>query len=87
MIGDLDAAVRYLTAALADTGNDETFRRDASYQLGTLLPAVGRVSDGIRLLECLRPQLVAGLGPDSVQVASLDRRIDQLKRLLGELGT
>jgi serine/threonine protein kinase len=78
--GELDTAVHYLTAALADAGIEDTFRRDASYQLGMLLPAVGRVADGVRLLESLRPQLAAEFGAESVHVRSLDRRIAQMKK-------
>ncbi|MET0494355.1 MAG: tetratricopeptide repeat protein [Actinoplanes sp.] len=79
-IGKLDTAVRYLTAALADVGTEDTFRRDASYQLGMLLPEVGRVADGERLLESLRPHLVSEFGAKSVHVRSLDRRIAKLRQ-------
>ncbi len=79
-IGNFDIAVRYLTSALTDAGADDTFRRDASYQLGLLLPLVGRTADGIRVLGSLRPQLVSEFGADSVHVASLDRRIARLER-------
>ncbi|MDI6097252.1 protein kinase [Actinoplanes sp. NEAU-A12] len=80
-IGNFETAVRYLRAVLADDTIDGTLRRDASYQLGMLLPELGEAADGIHLLESLRPQLVADFGGDSVHVRTLDRRVAQLKRL------
>jgi serine/threonine protein kinase len=80
--GDIDAAVRYLTAFLDDADPSDELYRDATYQLGMMLPAVGRADDGLRHLDRLRPILVAEYGPDSVHVTSLDRRIAQVRRQL-----
>jgi hypothetical protein len=43
-----------------------------------LLPLIGRVDDGIRVLLSIRPQMVAEFGTDSLHVRTLDRRITQL---------
>jgi hypothetical protein len=52
------------------------------YQLGTMLPVVGRVEDGLRYLDQLRPILATEYGPESIHVSSLDRRISQIRRRL-----
>jgi hypothetical protein len=49
------------------------------YQLGAMLPAVGRVEDGLRYLDELRPILAAEYGPQSIHVSGLNRRIAQVR--------
>src|SRR5262249_60437418 len=79
-IGNIEPAIEYLTAFLADADPYDALYRDAMYQLGTMLPAVGRVEDGLRYLDGLRPILLAEYGPGSIHVGSLDRRIAQIRR-------
>ncbi len=81
-IGELEPAIEYLTAFLADADPHDALYQDATYQLGTMLPATGRVEDGLRYLDALRPILAAEYGPQSIHVSSLDRRIAQIRRRL-----
>jgi tetratricopeptide (TPR) repeat protein len=77
-IGEVEPAVGYLTTYLADADPASALYRDALYQLGMMLPAIGRIEEGLRYLNQLRPILVAEYGPDSIHVTSLDRRIAQV---------
>jgi hypothetical protein len=45
-----------------------------------ILPAVGRLQEGLAHLEALRPLLVGEFGVESIHVRTLDRRIDQVRR-------
>jgi serine/threonine protein kinase len=83
--GDIDAAINYMSSFLASADPEDPLYREAMYQLGMMLPAVGRGEEGLRHLESLRPILVAAYGPDSVHVNTLDRRIAQIRR--GIVGT
>ena len=83
-IGNIEPAIDYLTAFLADADPDDALYRDATYQLGTMLPVVGRVEDGLRYLNQLRPILVAEYGPESIHVSTLDKRIAQVRRRLSD---
>jgi len=86
-IGNIDVAVGYLTRYLDDADPTDSLYRDAMYQLGVMLPAVGRASDGLRYLDQLRPILAAEYGPESIHIASLDKRIAQIRRqLVGSTG-
>jgi hypothetical protein len=78
-IGDIDTAIDYLTAFLADVDPGDSLSLDATYQLGMLLPAVGRDAEGLQYLESLRPTLLAKYGPESVHITTLDRRIAQVR--------
>jgi serine/threonine protein kinase len=78
-IGDVDQAIEYLSDFLAGADPGDPLYRDATYQLGMMLPAVGRAQEGLAHLEALRPLLVAEYGADSIHVATLDRRIDQVR--------
>jgi serine/threonine protein kinase len=82
-IGEIDAAIGYLTEFLAGADPTDSMYRDALYQLGVMLPAVGRIKDGVAYLERLRPLLVAEYGPGSVHVISLDERIGRIRGQLG----
>ena len=79
-IGELETAIEYLAAFLADADPRDPLYEDATFQLGALLPAVGNVVDGLRRLEALRPVLVDRYGVNSVQVSNLDRRTDRIRR-------
>jgi serine/threonine protein kinase len=78
--GDIEPAIGYLTTFLEDADPADPLYRDALFQLGIMLPVIGRVEDGLRHLNQLRPILVAEYGPESIHVTSLDRRIQQLRR-------
>jgi serine/threonine protein kinase len=78
--GNIEPAIGYLTTFLADADPADPLYRDTLFQLGTMLPAVGRVEDGLRHLNQLRPILVAEYGPESIHVTSLDRRIQQIRQ-------
>ncbi|WP_345638046.1 protein kinase domain-containing protein [Rugosimonospora acidiphila] len=77
--GDIDSAIEYLTAFLVDAKPDDPLYRDATYQLGMMLPAVGRPDEGLRYLEGLRPVLAAEYGSDSIHLKALERRIIQIR--------
>jgi serine/threonine protein kinase len=77
--GDLNAAIARLRLFLERAEPFDPLHRDATYRLGVMLPAVGQVTEGLRLLEALRPALVAEYGPDSVHVRTLDRRIATIR--------
>jgi tetratricopeptide (TPR) repeat protein len=79
-IGDIEPAIEHLSAYLAGADPHDALFRDATYQLGMMLPAVGRAEDGLRYLDELRPILVAEYGSESIHVGALDRRIDQIRR-------
>lgn len=79
-IGDVDQAIEYLSRFLAGAEPGDPLYRDAAYQLGMMLPAVGRTQEGLAHLEALRPLLTAEYGTDSIHVRALDRRIDQVRR-------
>lgn len=81
-IGEIDAAIRYLTEFIAGADPTDSMYREALYQLGVMLPAVGRVKDGVACLDRLRPLLVAEYGPGSIHVSSLDERIARIRRQL-----
>ncbi len=83
-IGNIEPAIEYLTAFLADADSDDPLYRDAMYQLGTMLPVVGRIEDGLRYLDQLRPVLAAEYGPGSIHVSTLDKRIAQTRRRLSD---
>ena len=76
-VGDIEPAIEYLTAFLAEADRHDPLYRDATYQLGMMLPTVGRADEGLRYLNRLRPMLAAEFGSESAHVASLDRRIAQ----------
>ena len=78
--GEVDAAINYLSTFLADADPADSLYRDAKYQLGMMLPSVGRSAEGIRHLEDLRPILTAEYGEGSVHVRTLDRRLAQIQR-------
>lgn len=78
--GGVEPAVGYLTRFLAGADAADPLYRDALFQLGTMLPVIGRVEDGLRHLRRLRPILVAEYGPESTHVTSLDRRVSQIRR-------
>lgn len=78
--GNIEPAIGYLTTFIADADPHDELYRDAVYQLGVMLPVVGRAEDGLRYLDELRPVLVAEYGPDSIHVSTLDRRIDRIRR-------
>jgi tetratricopeptide (TPR) repeat protein len=78
-IGNIESAIEYLTAFLADADPSDALYRDATYQLGMMLPTVGRVDEGLRHLEALRPMYAAEYGPESIHLSALDRRIDQIR--------
>lgn len=78
--GAVEPAVGYLTRFLTGADPADPLYRDALFQLGTMLPVVGRVEDGLRHLRHLCPILVAEYGPESTHVTSLDRRISQIRR-------
>ncbi len=78
-IGDVDQAIEYLSDFLAGADPEDPLYRDAAYQLGMMLPAVGRAHEGLAHLQALRPLLVAEYGADSIHVHTLDRRIDQVR--------
>jgi hypothetical protein len=77
--GDIESAIEYLTAFLADADPGDALHRDATYQLGMMLPTVGRADEGLRYLEGLRPVLAAEYGSDSIHVKALERRIAQIR--------
>jgi hypothetical protein len=77
-IGHAEPAVRYLNAFVERADPDDPLYRDAVYQLGIILPAVGRTDEAVSRLESLRPVLEAEYGKDSIHVRTLDRRIDQV---------
>ncbi|GLH99796.1 serine/threonine-protein kinase [Phytohabitans aurantiacus] len=77
--GNVEPAITSLKLFLDRTEPYDPLFRDATYRLGMLLPAAGRAIDGLRLLEALRPGLVAEYGPDSVHVNTLDRRIAHIR--------
>lgn len=85
-IGEVDSAIRYLSEFLATADPRDALSRDATYQLGMMLPVVGRAEDGLRRLEGLRPILEAEYGSTSIHVASLDRRITQIRQGLNDSG-
>jgi len=78
--GEIEPAIGYLTTFLEDADPADPLYRDALFQLGTMLPVIGRVEDGVRHLNQLRPILVAEYGPEAIHVTSLDRRIQQLRQ-------
>lgn len=78
--GEIGAAIDYLSAFLANADPADSLYRDAKYQLGMMLPSVGRTAEGMRHLEDLRPLLASEYGEDSVHVRTLDRRLDQIRR-------
>lgn len=77
-IGEIDAAIEQLTAFLAAADPHDALYRDATYQLGMMLAAIGRGTEGLEHLRALRPILAAEYGAASVQVRTLDRRIAQI---------
>lgn len=78
--GAVEPAVGYLARFLEHADPADPLYRDALFQLGTMLPVVGRIEDGLRRLHQLRPILVAEYGPESIHVTSLDRRLSQIRR-------
>ena len=78
-LGEIEPAIDYLTAFLSDANHDDPLYRDAAYQLGMMLPAVGRAEEGIAQLTALRPLLVAEYGEESLHVQTLDRRISKIR--------
>lgn len=78
--GEVEPAIGYLTAFLAGADPDDPLYRDALFQLGVMLPVIGRVEEGLRHLDQLRPILVTEYGPESIHVTSLDRRIHQIRQ-------
>jgi len=83
-IGEIEPAIEYLTAFLTTADPHDPLYRDATYQLGIMLAAVGRIQEGLRYLDGLRPILAAEYGPESIHVRSLDRRITQIRRQLAD---
>jgi serine/threonine protein kinase len=79
-IGNVNQAIEYLSHFLAGAAPQDPLYRDAAYQLGMMLPAVGRAQEGLAHLEALRPVLAAEFGADSIHVTTLDRRISQVRR-------
>ena len=77
-IGEIEPAIEQLTAFLDGTESDDPLYRDAVYRLGVILPLVGRVEEGLERLQALRAMLVFEYGPDSIHVATLDRRIQHI---------
>ena len=83
-IGQLEQAIGHLKAFLVDVDPSDELARDATYKLGMMLSAVGRAEEGLGYLEKLRPVLVAEYAADSIHVRTLDRRIAQVRRRLGD---
>jgi tetratricopeptide (TPR) repeat protein len=79
-IGETVPAIEHLNRFVGMADSRDTLYRDAVYQLGMLLAAEGRVEEGLRHLQSLRPVLVGEYGPQSVHVATLDRRISQIRQ-------
>jgi len=78
-LGNVDAAIAHLQRFLEHSESYDPLHRDAAYRLGVLLSAAGRADEGLRLLEALRPSLVAEYGPNSTQVNTLDQRIARIR--------
>jgi tetratricopeptide (TPR) repeat protein len=75
-------AITHLSAFVAEADQHDPLYRDAVYQLGMMLAAMGRADEALDQLETLRPLVESDYGHESAYVQALDRRIAQIRQSL-----